>query len=449
MTQAAAGEPVDVVVIGAGAMGLAAAHHAAKAGVSVRVLEAGSVPGGMAAHFDFDNISLERFYHFVCKTDRDTFELMDELGLPGKIVWKSTRMGYFVDGELHDWGNPVALLKYPHLNLVEKFRYGLMAWWCTKRTSWGPVESMTAADWFRAWLGNSCYEKMWARLLHLKLYQYTEHVSATWIATRIQRIGRSRRSLLEEQLGHIEAGTQTLVDALCASIAAEGGVVECSSPVQQVSVQADGLKVLRLKDRTVLAREVISTVPTPLVPQMIPDLSNSEKAKLAAIENIGVVCLVYKLRKPVTGNFWLNIIDEQHAVPGLIEFSALRDFGGETIVYAPDYMPTDKVRWSWTDDALLDEAFATIRAVNPEITANDVIARQASRLRHSQPICTPDFLDKLPSIDTSLPGVQVADTCYYYPEDRGISESVGLGKRMAATALGRLVRAQIKMRAAV
>lgn len=449
MTQAAAGEPVDVVVIGAGAMGLAAAHYAAKAGASVCVLEAGGVPGGMAAHFDFDGISLERFYHFVCKTDRDTFELLDELGLPGKVVWKSTRMGFFLNGELHDWGNPVALLKYPHLNLVEKLRYGLMAWWCTKRTSWGAAESMTAPDWFRAWLGNACYEKMWARLLHLKLYQHTEHVSATWIATRIQRIGRSRKSLLEEQLGHIEGGTQTLVDALCASIAAEGGLIECSTPVDQVSMRVDGLKEVRMKGRVLLAREVISTVPAPLVLKMIPDLSDTEKAKLATIDNIGVVCLVFKLRKPVTGNFWLNIIDERHAIPGLIEFSALRDFGGDTIVYAPYYMPADNLRWSWSDEALLDEAFAVIEAVNPQITAGDVIARQASRLRHSQPICTPDFLDKLPPIDTSLAGVQVADTCYYYPEDRGISESVGLGKRMAATSIGRLVRTQTKVRPAV
>ncbi|MET0362412.1 MAG: FAD-dependent oxidoreductase, partial [Sphingobium sp.] len=58
-----------VVVIGAGAMGLAAAYHAANAGHVVEVLEAGAEPGGMAAHFDFDGLSIERFYHFVCKTD--------------------------------------------------------------------------------------------------------------------------------------------------------------------------------------------------------------------------------------------------------------------------------------------------------------------------------------------------------------------------------------------
>ncbi len=429
----------DVVVIGAGAMGLAAAYHVSKAGASVEVLEAGAVPGGMAAHFDFEGTSLERFYHFVCKTDDDSFALMRELDMSDQIVWKTTTMGYFVDGKLHEWGNPIALLKYPGLNLIEKFRYGLMAWWCTKRKSWGNAENMTAPDWFRAWLGESCYRKMWQRILHLKLFEHTDHVSATWIATRIQRIGRSRASLFNEQLGHIAGGTQTLVDALCAAITKQGGTVACGQAVVSVTPREDGLKeIVTATGRTVLAKQVISTVPTPLVSKMIPALSDTEKAKLNAIDNIGVACLVFKLKRPVTGHFWLNITDESLPLPGLIEFSALRDFGDETIVYAPYYMPVTNQRWAWSDEALLDEAFDTIRAVNPDIRAEDVMTRQASRLTHSQPICTPNFLDQLPDIVTTVPGVQVADTCYYYPEDRGISESVGLAKTLAATALQQL-----------
>lgn len=92
-----------VVIIGAGAMGLAAAYHAAKAGHAVEVLEAGAEAGGMAAHFDFDGLSIERFYHFVCKTDQPTFKLLAELGLAEKMRWRSTSMGYFSGGKLHRW----------------------------------------------------------------------------------------------------------------------------------------------------------------------------------------------------------------------------------------------------------------------------------------------------------------------------------------------------------
>ena len=79
-----------VAVVGAGAMGLAAAYHCAKAGHAVEVLEAGSEPGGMAAHFDFDGLSIERFYHFVCKADRPTFDLLREIGLGDAMRWRPT-----------------------------------------------------------------------------------------------------------------------------------------------------------------------------------------------------------------------------------------------------------------------------------------------------------------------------------------------------------------------
>src|ERR1700710_27824 len=78
-----------VVVIGSGAMGLAAAFHAVKAGHAVEVLEAAPEPGGMAAHFDLAGLSIERFYHFVCKGDLPMMKLMQELGIRDQLRWKT------------------------------------------------------------------------------------------------------------------------------------------------------------------------------------------------------------------------------------------------------------------------------------------------------------------------------------------------------------------------
>ena len=52
------------------------------------------------------------------------------------------------------------------------------------------------------------------------------------------------------------------------------------------------------------------------------------------------------------------------------------------------------------------------------------MASHVGRLRYAQPVCEAGFLAKIPKIQTPIAGLQIADTCFYYPEDRGISESV-------------------------
>ena len=75
--------------------------------------------------------------------------------------------------------------------------------------------------------------------MDLKFYEYADNVSAAWIATRIRRVGNSRRNLLQEELGYIEGGSQTLVDALMRSIAAQGGRVHLATPAERIET-ADG-----------------------------------------------------------------------------------------------------------------------------------------------------------------------------------------------------------------
>src|ERR1039458_8905569 len=122
-----------VVVIGSGAMGLAAAYRAVKRGHTVEVLEAAPEPGGMAAHFDLAGLSIERFYHFVCKTDRATFSLLDELGIGDALRWRATSMGLFMGGRLYPWGNPIALLRFPKISVLSRLRYGLFAFVSVRR----------------------------------------------------------------------------------------------------------------------------------------------------------------------------------------------------------------------------------------------------------------------------------------------------------------------------
>lgn len=410
---------------------MAAAFHAAKAGHSVEVLEAAPEPGGMAAHFDLDGLSIERFYHFVCKSDAETMEMLNELGISDKLIWRTTSMGILTNGSLHDWGNPVALLRFREISLLSRLRYGLFAFVSVRRNRWDAIEAESARSWITRWCGTEVYDRLWKPLFALKFYQYADDISAAWIWTRIRRIGRSRRSLMREELGYIEGGSQTLVDALCSAILACGGKISTGSPAQTVQVQ-DG-KVTGVVTPTGLLRAdaVISTVPTPLVSAMIPSLSEDWKARYQSIVNMGICCLVFKLKRSVSPHFWVNVSEPDVSIPGIIEFSNLRPVGRETVIYVPYYMPNDNVKFSWTDDALLDEAFGYLQRINSALKREDIISAHVARLRYAQPICEPGFTKKIPPVQTPIAGLQVADTCFYYPEDRGISESMRLGREMA------------------
>lgn len=421
---------VKTVVIGAGAMGLAAAHYARKLGHEVDVVEADAVPGGMAAHFDFDGVSIERFYHFVCKPDAPTFALMEDLGIGHLMRWRETSMAYFKGGRLHKWGDPISLLATGLLNPVEKVRYGLQMFLTSRRRSFDDLEHVKARDWIERGAGKSVYDKLWRPLMDLKFYQHAEDISAAWIATRVRRVGNSRKSLFQEELGYIEGGSETLVKALVASIERQGGRIHLKTPAEKIETRDRRVTGVRAGGRDFPAEAVICTVPTPFVSRIAPDLPEAAKQAYESIRNIGVICVVHKLKQRVTPHFWVNIVEPGIEIPGIIEFSNLRPLP-DTIVYVPYYMPTDHPKWSWSDQQLADESFGYIRRINPALTDADRLASKVGRLRFAQPLCEPGFAAKIPPIRTAIEGLQVADTCFYYPEDRGVSEGARIAKEMA------------------
>jgi protoporphyrinogen oxidase len=419
-----------VVVIGAGPMGLAAAYQALKGGHRVQLFEAGPIAGGMAAHFDFDGLSLERFYHFVCRGDDPTFELMKELGIGDKLRWVPTSMGLFLNGALHPWGNPLALLRFPGIGLLTKLRYGLLGIACTLRKSWPELEHITARDWLVRWCGQEGYDQLWRPLFELKFYEHANTVSAAWLWARMRRAWRSRSSLMQEELGYIEGGSATLIDALVASIHYRGGCIHLNSPVSKIVVEQGQALGVDTPAGFFPADHVISTIPLPQVPRMVPDLPADLEVRYRSIESVGICCVILKLQRPVSPHFWVNLSGVPHDVPGIIEFSNLRPVGNH-IVYVPYYMPPNNEKFLWTDHQFINDAFACVSMLNPSLNRTDLLNAKVSRLRYAQAVCPPGFAARLPPVHTPIIGLQIADTSSYYPEDRSIAESAHLGRKMA------------------
>jgi protoporphyrinogen oxidase len=422
-----------IAVLGSGPMGLATAYQLVRDGHHPVIFEADDRVGGMTASFDFGGLQIERYYHFHCTSDDAFLQALQELGIADRMRWTETKMGYWYLGRLQAWGNPIALLKFRGLSWIAKFRYALHAMACVKRNDWRPLDHVEASGWVRRWVGAEAYEILWRRLFDFKFYEYANQLSAAWIWSRIRRVGRSRYNLFREKLGYLEGGSQTLLSALKQYIESHGGEFRLSNPVSRVLLEDGRVTGVAVGEQVHRFDKVISTVPLPYVSRMIPDLPAQLHETFGALKNIAVVCVIVKLRKRCSDFFWLNTNDPDMDIPGLVEYTNLRPLD-QHIVYVPFYMPGEHPKYQDGDAVFTDKVRRYLRKINPALSDEDFVSMRVSRYRQAQPICEPGHLDKLPPVALPVHGLWVADTSYYYPEDRGISESIDFGRKIARMA---------------
>ena len=419
-----------IAVIGGGPMGLAVAYQLCLQGQTPVLLEADDRLGGMAASFHFSGLSLERYYHFHCLSDQDFFTLLDELQLADQLQWRQTRMGFFYNDRLYPWGSVGAVLSFRRLPIITRFRYLLHAARCLSIRNWNHLDQITATDWLRKWLGERGYQLLWHKLFAFKFFQFGDQISAAWIWSRVRRLGQSRKQL-KETLGFLNGGSQQLVDAMEAAIRNRGGQIRCASPVQAIQPSPHGGAVLRTPSGEHYFQQVISTVPLPLVAPMLEagGVNPSIVNQYATQPSVACACVVLQTNQAITNNFWTNVNDERFAIPGVIEMSNLRPLTPH-VSYVPFYIPANHPDYQRPDQAFIDDAWACLKAINPNLRDEHLLASHCSRYRYAQPVCGTKFKASLPPL-MPFPGIITTDTTAYYPEDRGISESIGYGRDLA------------------
>lgn len=425
-----------IAVIGAGPMGLAVAYELTRLGHRPVLIEADDRLGGMAACFDFAGMKLERYYHFHCLSDTAFFQMLRELGLEDQLQWRTTQMGFYLDGRLYPWGSVGAVLGFRRLPLLTRIRYLLHAARCLTLRNWRDLDGITATQWLRSWLGEQGYQVLWHKLFAYKFFHYSDQISAAWIWSRIRRLGQSRRRL-RETLGFLNGGSQQLIDALDSRLRAAGCTIALSTPVQALRPQAGGGAILTTAAGEQAFDTVISTMPLPLLAPILRagGLEGALVDRYAALPSVACACVVLQTRQPLTGNFWTNVNDARFAIPGVIEMSNLRPLQGH-VSYVPFYIPADHPDYQRPNDAFIADAWACLKAIQPALRDDDLITSHCSRYRFAQPVCGVNFQQTLPPLQP-FPGVYTADTTAYYPEDRGISESIAFGRALARRVAGR------------
>ena len=117
----------------------------------------------------------------ICKPDIPYINLIYELGLEKNLKSSFTKMGYFIHNRLYPWGSPVELLRFPLLNIIDKFPYALHIIYSKNLKEWKRLDKITAHEWLIKWLGEKGYKILWEQAIDLKFGDYSKDISAAWL----------------------------------------------------------------------------------------------------------------------------------------------------------------------------------------------------------------------------------------------------------------------------
>ncbi len=435
-------DALHIAIIGAGAAGLAAAWDLARAGCRVELFEAESSVGGLAAGFRDPawEWSLEKFYHHWFETDTEILKLAGELGVAGQIIFPRPKTSYWIDGRIYRSEMNASALRLP-ISPLGILRLGLAGVYLKFLTrDWRALEQHTAHDWMRRAMGQEVYDRLWRPLLIGKFSdQYTE-VNMAWMWARIYT--RSVR------LGIFQGGFQAFLEALASAVTARGAQIHLNTPAQAIQM-TDGRPALTVDGETRSFDRIISTTSPALLLRLAPALRDTPYGQqAAALRSIGAICVVLALRQSVLtdGTYWLNLPAtspdkraSQFPFLALVEHTNWLDkayYGGDILVYCGDYVPADHEYFRLSDDELVARFLPALAKVNPAFTPDWVTKRWVWRAPYAQPVPGVNHSQRIPPLQTPLPGVLWASMSQVYPWDRGTNYAVELGRQAAQLALG-------------
>jgi len=425
-----------VVVIGGGPAGIRAAHALVKRGAEVTLLESAPVLGGLASCFDLQGVRIERYYHFICRGDRHLVDALAELGLSHKLVWRPSRMAYFVDGTLYPFLTPFELLRFRPLRLADRLRAGI-AVKLAQRLTEAELAPQLAIPWLTRLFGPAAYRVIWEPLMRFKFAEHAPAISAAWIWARIVRLARSRASPWREELGYLEGGSQLLLDGLGRDFVARGGRLVLNAPVEAIRLEHGRARGVRVGGETLPADAVIATVTTSRFRQLARGLPDEYLGRLARVPTIGIFCLLLRLARPVTPFFWVNTNDRRVPFAGMIEYTNLNPLpalGGDSVLYVPQYLSAEDPRYEQSDERVLRAYADALALINPAFDRKWVKFSAVFRDRFAQPICLTDYRTTTPPLRTPIANLFLTDSCQLHPHDRTISGSFGLGLEAASAA---------------
>lgn len=425
--------------------GLSAADTLRAAGRSVLLIESAPMVGGLARAIRVGGEPIEPYYHHIFPQDSETAALVDVLRMNDHLEWWPAPMAVMHEGHAYPFNSPLDLLRFAPLSPFQRVRLGAGTSLTLIRRDHARLDRTPVGAGGPALFGATGYATLWQPLFEAKFGPYAERVPMAWLAARIRQRGGGRRAT-GDRLGYLRGSLGSLAEAYAAQVAASGVDLRTSTRVLSLT-QEDGDWVVAVEGANgreeLRARSVVACLSGPILSRLIA-LPAPYAAAIDAIPYRGIVCVLLELRQALSPYYWVNVTDRLGlGCVGIIEhtnFVPPDRYGGRSLVYLAHYVDCSSPTWLATVDEIVGAVVPAMHVLNPAFQPNWIVDAHLNRDPFAQPV--PQVGGPMSSLpmETGLSGLIHASLAHVYPDDRGVSKALGLGRGAAALAVQHLGR---------
>ncbi len=425
---------MKIAIIGGGVIGLSVAYYLSKQGIGVNLFEKDKKLGGISSSFKVDKKhELDKFYRHIFNCDKHLIEMISELGLSKDIRWNHSKMGLFYNLKSYDFSSQADFLQFKPLNFLEKFKFGLITFYLSKLKNWKKLESISAENWLRKSAEKS-YFVIWKPLLTSKFGNAYKKIPMSWFWNKIWYRMHTRKKLFSKEVqGYLMGSFQLMIDSMEKIIKQNNGRTFTNSNIKKIYRKKDKIIVEAGKKKFSFDRVIVTTA-LPIFLMMTKGLPENYKKKLRKIGYRASLVLVLKLKKSFMPYYWLSINDKEIPFVMLMEhtnFIPKEYYDDFPILYISRYTTSNDKYYKFSKIKLIKTYAKYLKKINPNFDESWIKQSWVFKSDYGTHIPTLDYSKKIIDYETPIKNLYLATGCQIYPVDRGMSESIALGKKIA------------------
>ena len=417
-------------IIGGGPLGMSLALNASLKNKKVYIIESGSELGGLAAPFKFSGDIIDKYYHFYYKSDeyfsKDFFQLAK---VSFKIFWKNIKTASYIEKKFYNFDRLISVLKISKFDIL-KVLYSLIQIKLFKPNN--DLDKVSAYLWCKKKFGRNLTKFVWKPLLTSKFGHDWKKISALWLYTRIKiHLGTKDFFTGKSRFAYLTTTYKPVINKLCKIIKRRKSIIYLKTNVNSFQIKKNYItKILTNKKNFIIKNDekVISTISLSSLKNIKP-LSNKLNY-LKYFNSVGAAVLVLKLSKKLSDYYWTTVADQSVDFDVIIQQNRLYQNSKYEIVYISKYYSAKSKFSKLANENIYQIFLSGLLKMYPNFKKSEILSKKIFRTNVAAPVPKINSLKLLPNFKTSIGNFFHVGFEHTYPQDRGVSNSINLGKKI-------------------